>query len=94
MVRQAFEAFNRGDHATVTRFLAPDIEWHSLAGPTSDLMRKTSMLSGRFYGVLDQAEAEILSQGSRTCRRHTSRGRNSALVLRVSALSASACDLS
>jgi ketosteroid isomerase-like protein len=33
LVRQGFEAFNRGDRATVTRFLAPDVEWHSLAGP-------------------------------------------------------------
>ena len=32
LVRQRFEAFNRGDRATVTRFLAPDVEWHSLAG--------------------------------------------------------------
>jgi ketosteroid isomerase-like protein len=33
LVRQAFEAFNRDDRATVARLLAPDVEWHSLAGP-------------------------------------------------------------
>jgi hypothetical protein len=33
LVRQGFEAFNRGDRVTVARFLAPDVEWHSLAGP-------------------------------------------------------------
>ena len=33
LVRKGFEAFNRGDRATVTRLLAPDVEWHSLAGP-------------------------------------------------------------
>jgi ketosteroid isomerase-like protein len=33
LVRQAFEAFNRDDRATVIRLLAPDVEWHTLAGP-------------------------------------------------------------
>ncbi len=33
LVRQGFEAFNRGDRVTVTRLLAPDVKWHSLAGP-------------------------------------------------------------
>ena len=33
LVRQAFEAFNRGDRAAVARLLAPDVEWHSVAGP-------------------------------------------------------------
>jgi ketosteroid isomerase-like protein len=33
LVRQAFDAFNRDDRATVTRLLAPDVEWHTLAGP-------------------------------------------------------------
>jgi ketosteroid isomerase-like protein len=33
LVRQAFEAFNRDDRATVTRLAAPDAELHSVAGP-------------------------------------------------------------
>jgi len=33
LVRQGFEALNRDDRATITRLLAPDVEWHSLAGP-------------------------------------------------------------
>ena len=33
LVRTGFEALNRGDRATVARLLAPDVEWHSLAGP-------------------------------------------------------------
>ena len=33
LVRQRLEAVNRGDRATVARLLAPDLEWHSLAGP-------------------------------------------------------------
>ncbi len=33
LVRQAFEAFNRGDRAAVSGLLAPDVEWHSVAGP-------------------------------------------------------------
>jgi ketosteroid isomerase-like protein len=33
IVRLAFEAFDRGDRATFGRFLAPELEWHSLAGP-------------------------------------------------------------
>jgi ketosteroid isomerase-like protein len=31
--RLLFEAFDRGDRATFARLLAPDVEWHSLAGP-------------------------------------------------------------
>jgi ketosteroid isomerase-like protein len=33
LVRKGFEALNRGDRATVARLMAPDVEWHSLAGP-------------------------------------------------------------
>ncbi len=33
LVRQGFEAHNRDDRATATRLLAPDVEWHSVAGP-------------------------------------------------------------
>lgn len=33
LVRKGFEALNRGDRATMARLLAPDVEWHSLAGP-------------------------------------------------------------
>jgi ketosteroid isomerase-like protein len=33
IVRQLFEAFDRGDRAAFERLLAPDVEWHSLAGP-------------------------------------------------------------
>jgi 2-(1,2-epoxy-1,2-dihydrophenyl)acetyl-CoA isomerase len=33
VVRLAFEAFDRGDRAAFARLLAPDVEWHSLAGP-------------------------------------------------------------
>jgi ketosteroid isomerase-like protein len=33
VVRLLFEAFDRGDRATFARLLAPDVEWHSLAGP-------------------------------------------------------------
>lgn len=33
VVHRAFEAFDRGDRATLARLLAPDVEWHSLAGP-------------------------------------------------------------
>jgi ketosteroid isomerase-like protein len=33
LVRQGFEALNRDDRATATRLLAPDVEWHSVAGP-------------------------------------------------------------
>ena len=32
-MRLLFEAFDRGDRATFARLLAPDVEWHSLAGP-------------------------------------------------------------
>jgi ketosteroid isomerase-like protein len=31
--RLLFEAFDRGDRAAFARLLAPDIEWHMLAGP-------------------------------------------------------------
>jgi ketosteroid isomerase-like protein len=33
VVRRAFEAFDRGDRPTFERLLAPDVEWHSVAGP-------------------------------------------------------------
>jgi ketosteroid isomerase-like protein len=33
LVRQGFEAVNRGDRAALMRLLAPDVEWHSVAGP-------------------------------------------------------------
>ena len=33
LVRQGFEAVNRDDRASASRFLAPDVEWHSVAGP-------------------------------------------------------------
>src|SRR5215218_6802791 len=33
VVRLAFEAFDRGDRAAFSRLLAPDVEWHSVAGP-------------------------------------------------------------
>lgn len=33
LVRQGFEALNRGDRASIAHLLAPDVEWHSLAGP-------------------------------------------------------------
>ena len=33
LVRQGLEAVNRDDRATAARLLAPDLEWHSLAGP-------------------------------------------------------------
>ena len=33
LVREGFEALNRGDRTTIGRLLAPDVEWHSLAGP-------------------------------------------------------------
>jgi ketosteroid isomerase-like protein len=33
LARKGLEALNRGDRATVARLIAPDVEWHSLAGP-------------------------------------------------------------
>jgi ketosteroid isomerase-like protein len=33
IVRRAAEAVNRGDRATVASLLAPDVEWHTVAGP-------------------------------------------------------------
>jgi ketosteroid isomerase-like protein len=33
LARKGLEALNRGDRATVERLIAPDVEWHSLAGP-------------------------------------------------------------
>jgi ketosteroid isomerase-like protein len=33
IVRSIFEAFDRGHRAAFERLLAPDVEWHSLAGP-------------------------------------------------------------
>jgi ketosteroid isomerase-like protein len=33
IVRQAFRAFDRRDRAAFARLLAPDVEWHTLAGP-------------------------------------------------------------
>jgi ketosteroid isomerase-like protein len=33
IVQRAFRAFDRSDRAAFARLLAPDVEWHTLAGP-------------------------------------------------------------
>jgi ketosteroid isomerase-like protein len=33
IIRKGLDAFNRGDRETFGHLLAPDVEWHTLAGP-------------------------------------------------------------
>ncbi len=58
LVRKGFEALNRGDRATMARLLAPDVEWHSVAGPIVGVrtIRGREAMLGFWQEILESIE--------------------------------------
>jgi ketosteroid isomerase-like protein len=54
-----FDAFDRGDRATFARFVAPDVEWHSVAAPlvgVGTIQGREAMLKFLFEDIPDVIE--------------------------------------
>jgi ketosteroid isomerase-like protein len=59
VISEGLDAFNRGDRESLGRLLAPDLEWHTLAGPLVGVVTvrgRDAMLKFVFEDVPEEIE--------------------------------------